>query len=111
MSTEALMNVFGWIGIFVVGGCVVMMIYRAFDALRSVVSEWRWQYKYKHRFDKPPTAACYCKDCAWHGKHGYRKEKCGLAGEERFTPDNGFCYEAKPMTRSEAIKTDGTETY
>lgn len=87
MNIEALMVVFSWIGILVVVGCVVMMIYCAFDALRSVVREWRWQYKYKHRFDKPPTAACYCIDCKWHL---VKDSRC------RYTPDNGFCYDAQP---------------
>ena len=106
MNTEALKIVLSWIGALTVAGFMIMMIYCAFDALRNVVLNWRWNYKYRHRFDKPPTAKCYCKDCVWHGKHRNNKDECGLAGEGRCTPDNGFCYEAEPMTRKEAIKNE-----
>lgn len=102
MNTEALMIVCSWIGILVIAGCVVMMIYCAFDALRGVVHGWRWTYKYKHRFDKPPTAKCYCKDCKWHS---VKDNKCGnVTWADRHTPDNGFCYEAEPMTMKEVVR-------
>lgn len=102
MNTEALMTACSWIGILVVAGCVVMMIYWAFDALRCVVHVWRWDYKYKHRFDKPSTAKCYCKDCK---SHSVKSGKCSnVTWADRYTPDNGFCYKAEPMTAKEAKK-------
>lgn len=97
MNTEALMVVFSWIGIGVVVCCAVMMIYCAFDVLRSVIRQWRWTYKYKHRFDKPPTAKCYCKECKWHSE---KDNKCRNATwADRRTPDNGFCYDAEPKEK------------
>lgn len=100
MNTEALMTVFSWVGILTVAGFVIMVIYCAFDALRDVVHGWRWQYKYKHRFDKPPTAACYCKDCVYHvEKCSDGMGPCGWPGVIRWTPDNGFCYEAEPRKK------------
>ena len=97
MNTEALMTVFSWVGILTVAGFVIMVSYCAFDALRDVVRDWRWQYKYKHRFDKPPTAACYCKDCKWHSE---KDNKCSnVTWADRHTPDNGFCYEAEPRKK------------
>lgn len=102
MNIEALMTVCSWIGILVVAGCVVMIIYFAFDALRDVVRGWCWSYKYKHRFDKPPTAKCYCKDCVYHtAKDSSGMGPCGWPGVSRWTPDNGFCYEAEPMAMKE----------
>lgn len=102
---ETFWVVFGWFGILTIAGLVMLMAYCAFDSLRSVINEWRWQYKYKHRFDKPPTAKCYCKDCVHHGKNGNDYgEKCGLPGVDRFTPHNGFCYMARPMTVKEAAR-------
>lgn len=99
MNTEALMIMFKRIGIYVVAGCVFMMIYCAFDALRNVVREWRWQYKYKHRFDKPPTASCYCIDCKWHS---VKDNQCNnVTWADRRTPDNGFCYDAEPRKKDD----------
>lgn len=92
MNTEALIDLFGLIGFVVVTGFVIVMIYCAFDALRRVIRQWRWNYKYKHRFDKPPTAACYCVDCKWHL---LKDSRC------RYTPDNGFCYEAEPRKKDD----------
>lgn len=105
MNTDALMTMFGWVGIFTVGGGVIILAHYAFDTIRDVVRVWRWEHKYKHRFDKPPTAACYCKDCVHHGKNGNDySERCDLPGVDRFTPHNGFCYMARPMTAEEAKK-------
>jgi len=78
------------------------MAYCAFDALRDVIRGWHWKHKYKHRFDKPPTAACYCKDCKWHSK---KNNKCSnVTWADVYTPDNAFCYDAEPMTVKEAKK-------
>lgn len=100
MNTEALMIVCSLIGILAIAGLVIMVIYCAFDALRDVVRGWRWQCKYKHRFDKPPTAACYCKDCKWHS---VKSGNCSnVTWADIYTPDNAFCYDAEPMTRKEA---------
>lgn len=54
-------------------------------------------HRYKHRFDKPPLAECYCKDCEeWHPQENCTDEgSCwGLAG--RVTADCWFCWQAKP---------------
>lgn len=97
MNTDALMTMFGWVGIFTVGGGVIILAHYAFDTIRDVVRVWRWEHKYKHRFDKPPTAKCYCKDCKWHS---VKDNKCGdVTWADRHTPDNGFCYEAEPRKK------------
>lgn len=94
--------VLSWLGAFVVLACAYVVIYFAFDALRAAIYGWRWEYRYKHRFDKPPTAECYCKDCKWHS---VKDNKCSnVTWADRHTPDNGFCYEAEPMTMKEAMK-------
>lgn len=93
--------VFGWIGIGFVALIIVLLAKSAYDAIVTVIRGWRWEYKYKHRFDKPSTAACYCKDCRYHTKGN----KCeNVTWADRYTPDNGFCYEARPMTAKEAEK-------
>ena len=99
MNIDALMTVCSWLGVLVVAGCTVMIVYYAFDAIRNTIHVLRWTYKYKHRFDKPPMAACYCKDCKWHS---VKDDKCSnVTWADVHTPDNGFCYEAEPMTAKE----------
>ena len=67
---------------------------------KEVVEDLRWKHQYKHRFDKPPTAKCYCKDCKWHIDKGSTKNRCtNVTWADRYTPDNGFCYDADPKAR------------
>lgn len=99
---DGIWKILGLFGIITVAGMVVLIIYSIFDALRSVIGQWHWNYTYKHRFDKPPTAKCYCKDCKWHSA---KNNKCSnVTWADRCTPDNGFCYDASPMTAEEAKK-------
>lgn len=102
MNIDALMTMCSWLGVLVVASCAVIIVCYAFDSIRNIIHVLRWTYKYKHRFDKPPTAKCYCKDCKWHS---VKDNKCSnVTWADRHTPDNGFCYEAEPMTEKEAKK-------
>lgn len=97
---KSLWTIFMAIGVITILALVALLSYFAFDAIRDVVRQRRWQYKYKHRFDKPPTAACYCKDCVYHvEKFSDGMGPCGWPGVSRWTPDNGFCYEAEPRKK------------
>jgi hypothetical protein len=55
----------------------------------------RWKCTYKHRFDKPPTAACYCIDCKSHNNNS---GNC-CAHEGWCTADNWFCWCATPRRK------------
>lgn len=102
LNTDALMLALSWVGIFTVAAFVIMMAYCAFVSLRDAIRSLRWLYKYKHRFDEPPTAACYCKDCKYHVEKGSNGAgPCEWPGVTRWTPDNGFCYEAEPKERND----------
>ena len=92
MNNE-LWSIFSIIGITSCVAIAGVLLYAAFDLLKELVHNLRWQYKCKHRFDKPPTAACYCKDCKWHDE---TNQCLNVPWADRYTPDNGFCYEAKP---------------
>lgn len=71
-------------------------------ATKDLIQECRYKNRYKHRFDKPPTAECYCKDCKWHIDKGSAKNKCtNVTWADRYTPDNGFCHEAEPKARDD----------
>lgn len=57
----------------------------------------RTEYKIKHKFDKPPAAKCYCKDCLCYNDEdaiasGYGH--CGYLGLD--VDDDWFCWRAMP---------------
>ena len=60
-------------------------------AVRERLRKKREEYKYKHRFDKPPTAECYCVDCWYRDNETSRCRRYG-----RYTMDDSFCEEAMP---------------
>ena len=60
-------------------------------AVRERLRKKRKEYKYKHRFDKPPTAECYCVDCWYRDNETSRCRRY-----ERCTADDWFCKEAMP---------------
>ena len=62
--------------------------------IKEKIKRVRWKCVYKHRFDKPPTAACYCKDCKRHGEDG----RCHKF-EKWMTADNWFCWDAEPKDK------------
>ena len=56
------------------------------DWLSVEIDIARYNYKVKHRFDKAPTAKCYCKDCIyWNSDNHY----CGKF--KRYSADSNFC--------------------
>ena len=69
------------------------IIYGLFCSIKELIYKAKWKYKYKHRFDKPPIAACYCKDCRRHNNENRRCYKF----EGWHTADNWFCWDAEPM--------------
>lgn len=79
----------------------------AYEFIKDTIREIKWKYKYKHRFDKPPTAQCYCKDCRYfqtwkvNGKSG----RCGRGHIEKWTvADNSFCWQAEPLKKDPEMK-------
>ena len=60
-------NIFTSIGIVTVIGLGITVLSFAAACIIDQIHEAVWAYKYRHRFDKPPTAACYCIDCKFHG--------------------------------------------
>lgn len=79
---------------------VFAIIFLACCCVKEGISQLKWRYKYKHRFDKPPTAKCYCVDCKYHSN---KNDVCYRFGETtkeyRCTADNWFCWEAEPVEK------------
>lgn len=77
-----------------------------FEWIKEQISDWKWQYKRKHRFDKPPTATCYCKDCKYYvTKEYFGKCNRGHINEQWNIADSWFCWQAEPLERDpETVK-------
>ena len=70
--------------------------------LEGFIDKAKRKYRYKHRFDKPPTAKCYCIDCRHHDNETGRCYRFGETTKEyRCTADNWFCWEADPRKKEE----------
>lgn len=60
--------------------------------LFSLIKKYKRSQQIKHRFDKPPTAKCYCKDCS---SYNLQDGRC-YAFEIQYVADNWFCWKAEP---------------
>lgn len=98
MIINGLIKLFAIFGIITVAGIIFVIGKLFFDFICELIDRKKWEYEYKHRFDKPPTAKCYCNDCEYHATNS----KCNnVTWADRYTPDNGFCYEANPRKRKD----------
>ena len=70
--------------------CIYFSLFFEGD-LKKLVNNLVCRNRIKHRFDKPPTAKCYCIDCKYHDNETGR---CGGFGE--FIADDRFCWKADP---------------
>lgn len=61
--------------------------------VQEVIENMKLKHYQKHRFDKPPTAKCYCIDCVRHAKDGRCSKFDGW-----YTGDAWFCWDAEPCT-------------
>ena len=94
-------NIFTAIGISTVFVFGVVILGIIFDFVLNEIEEAKWVYKYKHRFDKPPTAACYCVDCKFHGD-AIDSTRCTNRKDIVLqTADEWFCQAAEPKERGE----------
>lgn len=74
-------------------GCFILC---GIGYLKEQIDIRRWLYKIKRHFGILPTAKCYCVDCKyWNTETAYCCEF------EKYTPDRGFCWGAKPRQKSE----------
>lgn len=80
--------VIGAFSSLIIGWFLSMVIIKFIEDTFHTAKRW---YKYKHRFDKSPTAKCYCRDCI------YYRSFDGYCHRTNFHyPDNGFCSSAIP---------------
>ena len=93
-------NIFTAIGVATVGVFGVVILLLIVDFISNEIHEAIWVYKYKHRFDKPPTAACYCIDCKFHGDDVDLTRCTNRKDVILQTADEWFCQAAEPKERS-----------
>lgn len=96
MTFTGLVNFCGCVFLTLLCAAVGCFILYGIGYLKEQIDIKRWLYKIKRRFGVQPTAKCYCVDCKyWNGKTAYCCEF------EKYTPDRGFCWGAKPRQKSE----------
>ena len=84
---------FTTVGASVIITMIMVMIFAVIYAIRNFIRERIWIYKYNHRFDKPPTAKCYCKDCSLYGD--FQNRRLCRKHKSHFSEDY-FCKDADP---------------
>lgn len=84
-------TLFGIVALAMISIAIIMfIIMKAYYFIVEKIEELKYDYKAKHRFDKPPLAKCYCKDCKYHGNN----DKC-YSFTNKYTADNWFCSQAE----------------
>ena len=78
----------GGIATTISAGFVIIVL---IDFIEESARNLMLKYKQKHRFDKPPTAKCYCVDCTCYDN---KTGKCYRLN--RNTADCWFCRDAEP---------------
>lgn len=78
-------------------GCLIAALWYEFT---EQIHRLKYNYRLKHRFDKPPTAKCYCRDCK---RHDPRSGRC-YKFKEWLTADCWFCWDAEPKRKEDEVK-------
>ena len=88
--SETLWRVFGFIGMVGLGVAIALTCAYVIAKINDNIKAWRRRYELQHRFDKPPLAKCYCKDCSWRSGAG----PCDKL--DRYVDQDFFCKHADP---------------
>lgn len=89
---EALREILILIGAGFVIGMFIAVLLAVIDSIKDKISDKKRRYQIEHRFDKPPTAKCYCIDCT-HYDEEYRECYHFMVNH---IYDDYFCSEATP---------------
>lgn len=94
-----ILAIIGCVAVFTFLGAVIAIL---IDTIKDVIRNKRYEYKRKHRFDGPPLAKCYCKDCKYWGYQG----QCMRRKDGKYTADCWFCWEAEPREKDPDLEED-----
>ena len=92
---DILREVFLIIGIGYTLCILLVLIIIACVNINDYILGLKHRYRRKHRFDKPPTAKCYCIDCENYSSWDESSNIC-VAHNGWFVADNWFCWSATP---------------
>ena len=70
---------------------MALLIASIAEAIATAIRRKRKEYEYKHRFDKSPTAECYCVDCWYRDSENSKCRRYQL-----YVADDWFCKDAMP---------------
>ena len=100
VSIESLpwwLDILAFLGICVCVLIVVAITKEFCEYVEDKIQFIKYKHRMKHRFDGPPLAKCYCRDCeSWYERYDDDTSgKCdGFVG--KYTADDFFCKYAKP---------------
>lgn len=80
-------------GIMVVTEMLTALMVAVVDSLQKFVQKKKREHQCKHKFEHPPMAACYCKDCVYHMEN---QRICVKSRNWKSTRDDWFCADAIP---------------
>lgn len=91
-------DILALVGFVAVAWGLILFVILGIEFIKDKIDEAKHVYRYKHRFDKPPIANCYCVDCKnynveTHRCYGFHEDS------NRLVADNYFCYRAEPRKR------------
>lgn len=87
-------------GIVAILICAIMICIFLWEFISDTIEDFKWAYKRKHRFDKPPTAACYCRDCKYYAKvRDFGKCHRGHIESSWNIADSWFCWQAESLKK------------
>lgn len=82
---------FGLVFIFLVGATILGF---TIIEVKNTIRDYLLKKEQKRRFNKPPTAKCYCRDCCkWNENNGSCSKFKGWR-----TADSWFCWDAEPIS-------------
>jgi hypothetical protein len=91
-----------WLGVIFLCILLTFAVISIYYALCEWFDNLKRDYIIKHRFDKSPTAKCFCRDCIHHDDETKRCYRFGETTKEyRCTADYWFCWEAEPREEIE----------
>lgn len=89
------MYIFTFIGMMFILMAIILCLFELKKYIKDQIEMAKYRHKRKHRFDKPPTAKCYCKDCrSYEVNEGQSSCYCSAFGH--YMDDDQFCSLAYP---------------
>ena len=82
---------FASLGLLFMALLIALIVEEISTKVREMLRKRRKEYEYKHRFDKPPAAECYCVDCWYRDNENSKCRRYQL-----HVADDWFCKDAMP---------------